>query len=298
MVTLSGSDSMLFELRAGGTELHLRSGVSLDVAEISTLEVIVNVNDVTTPSNPDVTQAISLTLIPNAIVAPPPDHSHDESRSESSDLDEEGDASTPLPSAVSRNRLTSDANPSSTRQVSVIEKSNAESDVGVLLSIIETPSVAQEFVTRGQQSDSGYSERVAMLNRTAITPTEPFKAIDYAMLSNPGVLWEQLDSLQQSLSESTTRTIVIGSVSFVSTGFTVGYVAWILRGGALLSSLMASAPVWRFVDPLVIMAHTNETDDNEDGGSLESIVNRDIDAENTESAEESSAATGRKPTKS
>jgi hypothetical protein len=61
-----------------------------------------------------------------------------------------------------------------------------------------------------------------------------------------------------------------------SLGLSVGYVIWLLRGGVLLSSLLASLPAWRFVDPLPILGRLDHDEEVEDGDddSLESIVAR------------------------
>ena len=42
-----------------------------------------------------------------------------------------------------------------------------------------------------------------------------------------------------------------------------------------MSSLMASLPVWRFMDPMVIISQVGDEDD-EDSGSLESIMDREL----------------------
>ncbi len=38
-----------------------------------------------------------------------------------------------------------------------------------------------------------------------------------------------------------------------SLGLTVGIVSWLLRGGALLSALLSSMPLWRGFDPLPVL---------------------------------------------
>jgi hypothetical protein len=51
------------------------------------------------------------------------------------------------------------------------------------------------------------------------------------------------------------RTHVIAALA-TTTGISLsaGFVAWLLRGGAMASSLLASAPLWRSCDPLPILA--------------------------------------------
>ena len=45
-------------------------------------------------------------------------------------------------------------------------------------------------------------------------------------------------------------TTVTGTLTLL----TMGYAAWTVRGGFLLSSILASLPAWHMVDPLPILA--------------------------------------------
>ena len=99
-------------------------------------------------------------------------------------------------------------------------------------------------------------------------------------IGNSGILWDQLDSLQDSLSRLSIARIGTGSIGALSgASITIGYVTWIFRGGVLLSSVLASSPIWRFMDPLVIMDEVEFAEDDENdevGVSLESIVNQEV----------------------
>jgi hypothetical protein len=57
----------------------------------------------------------------------------------------------------------------------------------------------------------------------------------------------------------------------VSTGLSVGYVIWLVRGGALLGSMLSSMPLWNMVDPLPVLSRSNAgsrpEDATEDGDS-------------------------------
>jgi hypothetical protein len=55
----------------------------------------------------------------------------------------------------------------------------------------------------------------------------------------------------------------------------VGYVAWLVRGGVLLSTALSSLPAWQFIDPLPVLARTNDDDDGDGADdSLESIIKK------------------------
>jgi hypothetical protein len=64
---------------------------------------------------------------------------------------------------------------------------------------------------------------------------------------------------------------VLSSAIAVTTGLSMGYVAWLLRSGVLLSSLLSAMPAWRFLDPLPILAGRKEGEE-EDEETLESII--------------------------
>jgi len=48
-------------------------------------------------------------------------------------------------------------------------------------------------------------------------------------------------------------------------------VAWLVRGGVLLSTALSSLPAWQFIDPLPVLARTRDGEDGDDD-SLQSII--------------------------
>ena len=82
-----------------------------------------------------------------------------------------------------------------------------------------------------------------------------------------------LDDFKKEASDDVTYyKTVIGSAIAVSTGLSVGYVVWLIRGGMLLSSVLFSMPAWQIADPLPLLAHSNDEEDEEDGETLETII--------------------------
>jgi hypothetical protein len=57
------------------------------------------------------------------------------------------------------------------------------------------------------------------------------------------------------------RSNMVAAVA-ATTGISLsaGFVAWLLRGGAMASSLLASAPLWRSCDPLPILANRRRSE--------------------------------------
>ncbi len=89
---------------------------------------------------------------------------------------------------------------------------------------------------------------------------------------------QQLDRLRDDVaSDIFLDQTVVGSSIAVSTGLSVGYVLWLVRGGVLLSSVLSSLPAWRLVDPLPVLAYVKNRpgDDPEEGESLESLVEKE-----------------------
>jgi hypothetical protein len=83
-----------------------------------------------------------------------------------------------------------------------------------------------------------------------VTPAAPMPvvSVELAQLSNG------LDSLAQQLDTEKTRSvIIIGSATGMTALLSAGYVLWAVRGGSLLASMLATLPVWRWLDPLPIL---------------------------------------------
>gem|GEM_PF-3355613 len=73
------------------------------------------------------------------------------------------------------------------------------------------------------------------------------------------------------LREQVIENVVVGSSAVVSTGVSVGYVMWLLRGGSLLTTFLSSLPAWQAFDPLAVLESFEENEDG-DQESLASLV--------------------------
>ncbi len=85
-----------------------------------------------------------------------------------------------------------------------------------------------------------------------------------------------LDSLRDERFEGAIleRRVVASSI-VATTGVSIGYALWLLRGGALLSSILASMPAWRSIDPIPVLGsmgvdHGSDGDDQ----SLEEMLDK------------------------
>ncbi|HHD63196.1 MAG TPA: tandem-95 repeat protein, partial [Desulfobulbaceae bacterium] len=80
------------------------------------------------------------------------------------------------------------------------------------------------------------------------------------------------DFRKEAVSESQYYKTVVGSAIAVSTGLSVGYVVWLIRGGMLMSSVLFSMPAWQLADPLPLLNRADDDDDEKDDESLEKII--------------------------
>ncbi|HEY7241459.1 MAG TPA: Ig-like domain-containing protein, partial [Burkholderiales bacterium] len=75
----------------------------------------------------------------------------------------------------------------------------------------------------------------------------------------------ELDRMRDDLGEQTElEHWMSGSMAVGSFGLTVGYVLWLLRGGALIASLLSSLPAWRLIDPLPVLSRLDEEDETDE----------------------------------
>ncbi len=136
-----------------------------------------------------------------------------------------------------------------------------------------------------------FDDERAPLQNSALMPG--FDSLDttdeYAHLDNSS-FQQGLDSMRNSLQLSTaTEKLVVGSSVTVTTGVSIGYVLWLIRGSVLLSTVLSSLPAWRLVDPLPVLGGMLESSNDEDDESLETILEN---AETANDATEESMDSG------
>ena len=67
--------------------------------------------------------------------------------------------------------------------------------------------------------------------------------------------------------------VTFPSIAMAGTSFlTVGYLAWMARGGILLTTFMSSIPAWRMLDPLAVLESTDRSGDASDDQSIGELV--------------------------
>jgi hypothetical protein len=109
------------------------------------------------------------------------------------------------------------------------------------------------------------------------TTASTLASADLSSLIDIGGFVQDLDQLRSEIGEDISfDKVVVGSTLALTTGFSIGYAIWLVHGQILLSSILASLPAWRLIDPLPVLAHLNKgsKNDGEDDDSIESVVRK------------------------
>ncbi len=118
------------------------------------------------------------------------------------------------------------------------------------------------------------------LNSLSLKDVEIFGLVDTEnaeQIAQDQKFIRELDRLRQNVEEETElQKSVVGSSVAVTTGLSVGYVVWLVRGGVLLSSVLSSLPAWRMIDPLPILGSMagRSDDESSEKDSLDSLVRK------------------------
>ena len=298
-------DDARFEIVGGN--LQLTAGQSLDHDVEPTVEITITATDLAgTGLSYDQSFTIVVDedrIIPLPLGDPPADpgsppsesdrvdesdsesdsESESESDSESGSDDESGDGEAVASIGVPHSSANSGDSDDLVSKQGVVNPHAAVSAIIDLESQLSGQNIGAFFDSQSGLSAKvgGNTQRVA--DSDAVSPTETISQrigrqieaalqADYVLMSRPGEMWDQLDE-QKNFVESQIQgdLIVIGSTGAAASGFTVGVVAWALRSGFLVSGLMAQMPLYRAVDPLLIMGSSGAV---EGGETLAEMMDR------------------------
>lgn len=92
-------------------------------------------------------------------------------------------------------------------------------------------------------------------------------------------LGQELDTLRQQLTEQVLehRQAIASSIA-VTTGLSVGYVIWLVRGGVLLGSMLSAMPAWQMIDPLPVLTRSRGAGGTRGPGAEDGLPADDVDA--------------------
>ena len=84
-------------------------------------------------------------------------------------------------------------------------------------------------------------------------------------------LAQELNNIKSQVNGTEIRVFQIGTLTF-SASLSLGFALWILRSGLFLSTVMATVPSWRMLDPLPVLDGVDGEDEDDSSESLESMV--------------------------
>jgi hypothetical protein len=113
---------------------------------------------------------------------------------------------------------------------------------------------------------------------SAITPE--YREIELGslvnLLKNDDVLRRLEETQRHMLEQGLERRTVVASAIAATSGLSVGYVIWLVRGGVLVSSMLSALPAWQMIDPLPVVAaagavRTRRSKTGADDGDVERL---------------------------
>jgi hypothetical protein len=104
-------------------------------------------------------------------------------------------------------------------------------------------------------------------------PLDLFQTAEQGRSSGASGLAGELARMRDGLREQDaiqSRTVVVLAAGSLS--MTLGYLLWLVRGGALAASVLASLPAWRLLDPLPILSRLRDRNDDSAAEDDETIA--------------------------
>lgn len=141
-------------------------------------------------------------------------------------------------------------------------------------------SVSGEATTKPLEVEKTYFQPIGI--------TLPLQAVNLDRLGKEVGFQKELAQVRDDVMQiaAVDRNVVASSIG-VSASFTIGYILWLVRGGVLISSLLASLPAWRLVDPLPVLGTLGGKRKDEDDKSLEELVQGQADRQELQRQEAS-----------
>jgi VCBS repeat-containing protein len=129
---------------------------------------------------------------------------------------------------------------------------------------IEQPSIAEAEEPR----DFETLDKIDIAAEVEEYEVATFAAVQVESME---ALWKAVDKMKDKIASSTVQEsssveLKVAAIESSSVVLSAGVVAWLLRSGALLSSLLSNIPVWKGYDPLPVLMYK---DDEEEAMEME-----------------------------
>ena len=241
-----------------GGELTFTPGANFDGD--TTFEYVVEVNGVASESA-QVTIVAPATLVP--IPAEPAEVVAEEEEENSTSEELVGSIAGPASDSieVSGNPLAGRVQPSAGLFVIGREKVESVAERIQDINLIEDQNIDVRYSSNNRSSEATIDNFYGLVETAAGTELSQFESTLFA-----GLVWDNLDSAKQ---EFLTQQMQIGVPEIAASAasfLTVGYLAWVIRGGVLLTTFVSSMPAWSNFDILSVIENASA------GESIEQMV--------------------------
>jgi hypothetical protein len=145
---------------------------------------------------------------------------------------------------------------------------------------IDTPEPGEQASVPSEVVEADRREERQRDQSVFANPVRAFERLletGFSFLDTDTGFTGELDRMREDMdSQRFVAQTFFGSSMALSAGMSIGYLVWLTRGGLLIASFASSMPMWRLIDPVPVLAHlgNNEDDDDESNESLESMVRR------------------------
>jgi predicted outer membrane repeat protein len=110
----------------------------------------------------------------------------------------------------------------------------------------------------------------AVLAQALTTQFSQITRSDSSQLFSNDDLLRKLEELRRQMEQpGNNQQVMTASSIALTSGLSIGYVIWLVRGGILVSSMLSALPAWQMIDPLPVLATSarkKATDTDEPGG--------------------------------
>ena len=295
-LSLAGADAALFEI--DGLDLYLKAGASVDFATNPTLDVTVQVDDISVGLSPDDAAGfgITVTAVPTPPPPPPPPSVSPPDPSVDPDLEVEVEEETVSEIAETTDPLAdtvedSAAAASIATSASAVDAVEIESAIGAGAGPVETSDFRDpqtEAASRlAEETNPQSILQAGFVNQVLRVLDMPppdmvggqghsFNDFVRALSEESGDFLSGLDKVRDDVDADVNfGDMTVGSAVATTTGLSIGYVVWLIRGGVLVSSLLSAMPAWQVIDPLPVLSYGRNDDEDEE--SLQSLVESGTD---------------------
>lgn len=154
----------------------------------------------------------------------------------------------------------------------VSEEILAMTNQTIVVFLESLPESLSRSALRAEHSERGHGRgMLSSLWGLPIRTIDPSGAIVASTFTMTDILRSLSQSQNQTEEFSLIENVVVGTSAVVSTGLSVGYAIWLIRGGSLLAAFFSSIPAWQTFDPLPVLDSFREKA-KEDSESLLSIA--------------------------